>query len=616
MRKRIPISAKYICLDIVGYTRNRSVNAQLFVRETLDDVVNISVPESAVPNDHRMFLPTGDGMCIALINFHDSVLPFKIALNILEAIKKHNSDTDKEERQFDVRIGLHYAHTDHIVTDINERDNIAGAGINTAFRIMGLADEKQILISPSVYDELITIEEYKDAENNFEQFRTKIRHGIPITVYQFTGASEAFLSKKPPSYIEEYKDFMEPAADLGLTKIYQPRDKGIPRDIEEDIANAKSKVWILDAGPSSIFNINDTDNLGLLNSKIDAGVEVKILLPDALRSPAILRASLEGNHADFEAILEADRRDLKNPPVDDPYNYHPLYVSFREAYTHLKFHLNSEDKVVRFYPQTPMCWAAIIDEKVYFQPYTFGDTLDDPRTQTPGRRMPVIKLQGQTQPTLILEDHIDKLWRAAEVDLFHVGGRIIAKKVLLWKMFQERLGWFKHFHMALHNDRPPEEQRAFLRQPCFWGGLVATVTWKDGEVTKARMINLSREGVLMKLRMPVDAPKFTSLPEHSPSLPAGEQIIVRLDINPPQRPLRHRRGFKEEAGKYLVDEFLRRSKHEFRYIRKEIRKEISEEIHEEIHEEKCEGTLKQIRQEIRKKVEREIPCIVLQAHRS
>ena len=148
------VPAKYIFLDVVGFTYNRSVEAQSDIVHSLNEIVKASLDEYSIHDDNRIFLPTGDGICIALLNIeclHDIASAYdihvKIALGILKRLEEHNTSTEDVQRKFKLRIGIN-ENIDNLVEDVNGNRNVAGDGINLAQRVMSLADGNQILISP------------------------------------------------------------------------------------------------------------------------------------------------------------------------------------------------------------------------------------------------------------------------------------------------------------------------------------------------------------------------------------------------------------------------------------------------------------------------------------
>lgn len=561
-----PISAKYICLDIVEYTYNRPVEAQLDIRDKLDEIVKISIARNLPEDKEKLkYLPTGDGMCIALLNIYDPVdIHLLVALSILKGVSDYNNTTEDEEFQFQVRIGID-ARTDQIVTDINGNENIAGAGINEAFRIMGVADGKQILVSQSVYGELCNSRKYRTL---FKRFGAIVRHGIPLTVYQFTGEAEGLDNEKVPKHIQEYSDFIRPAITLGLKKVYDFRDEAVKAEIIQDIDNAKARVWLLGVGLSEKLDIKDHTLLQKLESKINDAVEVKILLLNGLQSPAVFRTFLESSCEDISKIIETERTNRRGLRTNKTYSEHSLYRSFKNAWEELELRLKFQDKV-RFYAHAPSCWLAIVDDKAYFQPYTFGDQTNDSNSRSSSSQMPIIKLQGQTEPFGLVEDHFSKLWLTSDVDLFHMGARIKIKETILSKVFEERFEWFEHIYGVVC-ESAGKDRRNYPRQPCISPRMVATVRMEDGQKIDTKIVNMSHDSALLELKSAADSERF-------PSLAKDKEIIVRLDIRSGKRSSKsYRSSAKDLAAEYLVKKLLEPSNHKFKFIRKYIREDEKE----------------------------------------
>ncbi len=146
-RKRTgPKRVRYTYLDVVEFTKDRSIEAQSDIVKALNAVVRISLSALDPVPQEKLFLPTGDGLGIALLDepgrYDHHIL---LALEILSQLSKRNASTKDPMRRFNVRIGLN-ENTDNILTDINRHTNVAGAGINMAQRVMSVADAGQLLV--------------------------------------------------------------------------------------------------------------------------------------------------------------------------------------------------------------------------------------------------------------------------------------------------------------------------------------------------------------------------------------------------------------------------------------------------------------------------------------
>ena len=190
-------SVKYIYLDVVGFTRGRSVEAQVDIVNNINRIVRETILNHSVSHDKYIVLPSGDGLCIAfreLPNPYD--LPLLIAIEILKRLDTYNSGTEDEKRRFQIRIGIS-ENVDNLVTDFNGRPNVAGAGINTARAIMEKADGGQILIGGNVFETLRHREKY--ATEAFRGYSIKTKHGQKYNVYQYIKHGHIGLNIDLPS---------------------------------------------------------------------------------------------------------------------------------------------------------------------------------------------------------------------------------------------------------------------------------------------------------------------------------------------------------------------------------------------------------------------------------
>jgi len=190
--------AKYIFIDVVQFSR-RSAEAQSDIVKSFNRIVHEVLEQHNVNKDNDnecILIPTGDGMCISLLS---QDLPFdshiQIALSILKSIDEYKKATEDETRKFELRIGINQ-NTDILVTDINGRKNVAGAGINMASRVMDKADGGQILVSQAVHHELQPSEIYMD---KFKKFNATGKHNIQFEVHQFISNSFRGLNIEIPN---------------------------------------------------------------------------------------------------------------------------------------------------------------------------------------------------------------------------------------------------------------------------------------------------------------------------------------------------------------------------------------------------------------------------------
>lgn len=181
---------KYVFVDIVRFSRDRSVEAQNDIVDTLNSACTQAF-QDLLPGGEVIYVPTGDGICAAILDpkaKYDAHMSF--ALNVLSRIDAHNQSlaTSRNSmnymRRFELRIGIS-ENVDTIVRDINGNRNVAGNGVTSAQRVMALAEGRQILLTDAAFKTLHAHEKYMNA---FQRFKAVVKHDQPIDVFQFVQA--------------------------------------------------------------------------------------------------------------------------------------------------------------------------------------------------------------------------------------------------------------------------------------------------------------------------------------------------------------------------------------------------------------------------------------------
>lgn len=68
-----------------------------------------------------------------------------------------------------------------------------------ASRVMNMADAGQVILTQEAYKQVIDMVDDPNLVDRFAEFKgVKIKHGEEITVYQYLGQGEPFISSKPP----------------------------------------------------------------------------------------------------------------------------------------------------------------------------------------------------------------------------------------------------------------------------------------------------------------------------------------------------------------------------------------------------------------------------------
>src|SRR5438128_1267546 len=130
-------------IDIVGYSKLLLKQQSELLRELNEIVGGTKEFHEAESAGMLIRLPTGDGM--ALVFRTNTEAPVECAIEIAQAMKSHPA--------IQLRMGIHSGPVNEIV-DVNQRANIAGAGINMAQRVMDCGDAGHILLSKHVAEDL------------------------------------------------------------------------------------------------------------------------------------------------------------------------------------------------------------------------------------------------------------------------------------------------------------------------------------------------------------------------------------------------------------------------------------------------------------------------------
>jgi len=164
--------AHVLFIDIVGYS-TRLTDQQQGLVDRLNQAVRSSDEFNRAAAAGRLKkIPTGDGM--ALI-FHDSPeQPVECAVEISRVLK-HHSDLP-------VRMGVHSGPVS-AVTDLNDRVNAAGVGINLAQRLMDCGDAGHILVSKRVAEDLEQNGRWRPHLHDLGE--VEVKHGERVHVFNF-----------------------------------------------------------------------------------------------------------------------------------------------------------------------------------------------------------------------------------------------------------------------------------------------------------------------------------------------------------------------------------------------------------------------------------------------
>ena len=170
-------------MDVVGYSKLPG-DEQRAIQEELTRIVrNTQCFRAAEAGGRLVRLPVGDGM--ALVFFDSPEAPLRCAIEIQRAINNLP--------QLQLRMGIHSGPVNQ-VRDVNDRTNVAGAGINVAQRVMDCGDANHILLSRRVAEDLTQSAEWRAHLHSLGEFEAK--HGAKIDIVNFYDG-EVGNPKKP-----------------------------------------------------------------------------------------------------------------------------------------------------------------------------------------------------------------------------------------------------------------------------------------------------------------------------------------------------------------------------------------------------------------------------------
>jgi uncharacterized protein YecT (DUF1311 family) len=165
------------------------LEAQVEIVAALNDAF-----KKSIGNLETIYLPTGDGMCAGILDVSvPADIHLQVAIKVLELFHTWCSRAPFN-RHAELRIAINES-VDAVVTDINGNRNLAGTGINSAQRLMSIANGNQIILGRAAYETLHSRDKYADA---FRQVKAEIKHGHILSAYQFTGFSAPFLNTEMP----------------------------------------------------------------------------------------------------------------------------------------------------------------------------------------------------------------------------------------------------------------------------------------------------------------------------------------------------------------------------------------------------------------------------------
>src|SRR5438045_6467338 len=172
-------------LDIVGYSKRLTDEQQALIDQINQLGRNSAVFQKAEGADRLSKIPTGDGS--VLIFYKSPEQPVECALDISRELKWFPG--------LPVRMGVHSG-PESAVTDLNDRTNAAGIGINVAQRVMDCGDSGHILLSKRVAEDLQQYGRWRPYLHDLGE--VEVKHGVQVHVFNLytDGAGNPDLPEK------------------------------------------------------------------------------------------------------------------------------------------------------------------------------------------------------------------------------------------------------------------------------------------------------------------------------------------------------------------------------------------------------------------------------------
>ena len=162
--------AHLLLIDVVGYSK-LLVNEQIELLQELNHIVRETQSfRAAEASDKLIRVPTGDGM--ALLFYRSPEEPVRCALEISKALQGHPL--------IQLRMGVHSGPVNP-VTDVNDKTNIVGSGINVAQRVLECGDAGHILLSKHVADDLEAYRQWQVALHDLGE--CEVKHGLRLHLF-------------------------------------------------------------------------------------------------------------------------------------------------------------------------------------------------------------------------------------------------------------------------------------------------------------------------------------------------------------------------------------------------------------------------------------------------
>ncbi len=214
-------------MDLVGYSKlllDEQREQLQCLTEIVRDTEQVRTAEAA---DKLIRLPVGDGM--ALVFFSSPEAPVRCAIEISERLRQYP--------QLKLRMGIHSGPVNE-VQDVNDRANVAGAGINFAQRVMDCGDAGHILLSKRVAEDLAHSRQWRAYLHDLGE--CAVKHGVPVFIVNLY--TDEIGNAQLPEKVKQWQS--EQAAQAADQSSTPPRKHVLIAGAVLLIAIASFGVWL------------------------------------------------------------------------------------------------------------------------------------------------------------------------------------------------------------------------------------------------------------------------------------------------------------------------------------------------------------------------------------
>jgi CHASE2 domain-containing sensor protein/class 3 adenylate cyclase len=161
--------AHVLFIDIVAYSK-LAIDQQKEVVQQLNQCVRDSEQFRRADAAGKLIrIPTGDGVALAFFTSPDA--PVRCAIEVSKAVRNSSA--------LQLRMGIHSGPVDQL-SDVNERSNLAGTGMNMAQRIMNCGDAGHILLSQRVAEDLVQYTRWRSQLHELGE--VELKHGVRVSL--------------------------------------------------------------------------------------------------------------------------------------------------------------------------------------------------------------------------------------------------------------------------------------------------------------------------------------------------------------------------------------------------------------------------------------------------